>query len=64
MKAVDKVKELGYTVKDGCKAIDISRSWYYAVKKRNDKREDKRKDNEMDRNRLQQAIRTLFPWIL
>jgi putative transposase len=43
---VDKVKELGYTVKDGCKAIGISRSWYYSVKKRNDKDEKNNKDRE------------------
>ena len=35
---MDSVKELGYTVEDGCKAIGISRSWYYTVKKGKDKR--------------------------
>ena len=36
---MDSIKEMGYTVKDACKVIGISRSWYYAVKKRKDKRE-------------------------
>jgi plasmid maintenance system antidote protein VapI len=27
--AVNRIKEMGYTIKDACKAIGISRSWYY-----------------------------------
>ncbi|WP_245523372.1 IS3 family transposase [Spirochaeta thermophila] len=59
IEAVERLVGEGYRVKDACEALGVSRSRYYARRKRGQKVGKKREEKERDDGRLMEKIRDL-----